>query len=466
MTAKVEVKKVLGKFQTRVPWVPGQVGDLAGNIEAGGGLIYVTVSGQVMTAYRGNAPAILGTWVKLGYNPHDPHILRVLEYYFPPDKQMPQGAMLGSHAEAHRWMAENGGTDPLWVELRQFMPFRVGAGGGLTIVVYRGVAWRNGQFVATEPTDVFDLTSYVPTDDSDARYLLVYLDEDGGVAFSAGTIVASKEDLTLADIPTPQIRWKPLAAIRLYAGMTEIVEQRRYTDILDVRFPEWVGGEPGGVFFGSDGYELDQDVNTFKWANADKKLFLGYPSIPIDSPTPSVLNALRLAIISQNSSDPGGLGFLRYGIQPFLSSYRANGTIASPSNLADADVMFRQSGSGYPVTDASASSRYQFNWLADGDWDGSSQGTALEVWLTKVGTTTLARVLRWVGDGLLKLFGTQAGVELPEVAAAATPSENRLSIQAMDDGNGNTVLVTKDADGNEQIKSSLAFALKVAAYRG
>lgn len=203
--------------------------------------VYYRIGEQVGVAYNNRVPALRDLAVFIGKDPLQPHIEQVLGMrpaarYSEDD--IPSSATQ-EHAETHRYMGSGlrGGTDPLWVELRQFMPFRATAAGDLAIYVHRGILWTGSAWETYETSDTIDLADELPTGDSKACYVLVTIDTSGDVITTTGSQV-DQADLGLDDIPAaPADTAMVLAAVRLYTGQTEIVEARTDTDIIDLRYP-------------------------------------------------------------------------------------------------------------------------------------------------------------------------------------------------------------------------------------
>lgn len=102
----------------------------------------------------------------------------------------------------------------------------------LTVQVYGSVVIIGSSFVNVQ-NQVVDLTSSQPV--NGARYILFQYDENGVVTTKNGSIVESKEILTLADIPTPDQGNIPFGAVRIAEAQTE------FTYLQDFVYPFGVG---------------------------------------------------------------------------------------------------------------------------------------------------------------------------------------------------------------------------------
>jgi hypothetical protein len=250
------IRKYFARKQDKLSALPGFLGNDGGTVVVPNrpNYVYARIPGYpVAEVYNNRVAPLADLPVLIGTDPLQPAITQVLgvraiaRYGEDGETISP----LQAHASTHRWMGDGpgGGSDVLWTELRQFLPWRLGPGGGLTVHVYRGVGYINGAWQQVAPASTIDLSSYVPTADDKARYVLITIDTSGAVTATAGTEVA-QTDFGLDDIPAhPADTAYVLGAVRLYTGQTEIVEARTDTDIVDLRFPMWHTHE---------GYALDQ----------------------------------------------------------------------------------------------------------------------------------------------------------------------------------------------------------------
>lgn len=131
------------------------------------------------------------------------------------------------------------------VHLQQFLPLRVFPISEMTIGIYPGIIWGSAGWAVVGETNVFgmpvpkmiDLLPELPVTADKSRFVLITIDDTGQVIKTAGAEVASST-IALSDIPTaPANTNVVLSAVRLYAGQTQITENRTGTDIIDLRFP-------------------------------------------------------------------------------------------------------------------------------------------------------------------------------------------------------------------------------------
>ena len=225
--------------------IPAVLGNGAGtvNVPNRPGWCYARLDGQDMPvqAYNQVVAAIDDTPVWVMRDPtSDTGVLQVVGVRV---VETQSGSTYGipSHADTHRWMAANGGNDPVMVEMRQIMPLRITA-DGLTVNVYPGVI-PNGDTWQSVGAQSLDLSGDVPTTAGNARFVLIYVDDAGTLTGLAGAESASP---TWTDIPALPDGGIALAVVYLYEGQTAIRETRTATDIMDVRWPQKPPSSSGG----------------------------------------------------------------------------------------------------------------------------------------------------------------------------------------------------------------------------
>jgi hypothetical protein len=266
------VKERFGVKQDVVRPVLGVLGDGAGVVVVPGrtNYVYVRIGDTVTEVFNIRVAPNHGQRVMCGYDPLDPSIFQVLSLQGATVESsgLPLGGSGYAPASRYRWMADGGGEDPLFVELRQFMPVRMGPGSGVTVDIYPGfVHLTSGSWVQVEATS-FDLSTEVPTTADKAVLVLVYIDGDGDPAFLTGSEV-DYADLVLSDLPEPPAAAEyVLGAVRLVTGQTGIREGRSNTDIVDLRFPMFHKHNFGELVF--DGTAINGGINMFSYGSLVK----------------------------------------------------------------------------------------------------------------------------------------------------------------------------------------------------
>ena len=232
---------------------PGRLGNNYGTVKVpdAENLVYVRVAGKgTVRAFNNVSDYQYGRAVIVGYSKEDPDKLQVLSV-----RTSQSGGIGGGSgtqfapASRYRWMDLAGGEDPVYIELRQFMPLRPGMGGGMNLQISRGIV-RTSTGFALFPTQNVDLTSYIPTTSGKAALVLVTIDD------SATIICTKSSEEDIVDIPNLAIPTPPtgtirvLAAVRVYVDQTDILEARTNTDLVDLRFADYVisGGSGASAF--------------------------------------------------------------------------------------------------------------------------------------------------------------------------------------------------------------------------
>ena len=275
------------------------LGDADGNVAVDGrvGWVYARLEGSdvALQAYNQTVASIADSPVWIERIPAVDGVLQIISTRAVTAQSGDEaaGGVYGipSHANTHRWMAADGGSDPVMVELRQWMPLRVTPTGGLTVKVYPGVL-PDGDTWQSVPEQTLDLTSYVPAAAGQARLVLLYLTSAGIFSASAGTAKAAP---TWNDIPAlPDDSWS-LAIVYLEYGQTEITESRTQTDLMDLRWPQ----PPDGA------NAIHDNVNNEIYAITEKPLPVGADILLIEDSADSY-SKKRVQIENLPSSGAGG----------------------------------------------------------------------------------------------------------------------------------------------------------------
>lgn len=212
--------------------VPAVLGDLEGNVDAGGSRVYARLdNGYVIVALNYVAPLIFDLHVLVGRNKAQPgyfQVISVRETYVNPASDF-----VKYHHEQHEYP----NADTVWVDRKQLMPLTilVSNAAGFVVRVFGDVALTANGIQVIDNQDV-DLSSYVPA--TGAKYVSVEVDDDGVISVNDGTAVGSPELLTEADIPAPAVGKYFLGYVMLYEAQAELSN-----DDVRVAFP--LNGNPG-----------------------------------------------------------------------------------------------------------------------------------------------------------------------------------------------------------------------------
>lgn len=157
---------------------------------------------------------------------------------------------LPRHGAMHSFNPDAPGLDPVWIWSRQFTPMLgvpSGSSASMNVLVYPGTLYYDNRWIYAGMTGTADLSAYKPTG-TDARMLLVYLDQDGnpqvesGLSFDASFTGTQQVYPYLPAMPTAGL--VPIAGVRLVSGTSNVSWDNMY----DLRqFLHW------GVFTGTAG---------------------------------------------------------------------------------------------------------------------------------------------------------------------------------------------------------------------
>jgi len=243
MKAKKRLRTQLNKYQRFGVVIPGTIGDHIHVIDVPGRANYIYVSlsnGEVIEAFNNRVSPILDLPVFVGYDPKEPNLLQVLSVRSGYARYGDGGVSMPSvpeHHETHEWMANPGGNDVVFAQLRQFMPLRpTPLSTGVALNIYRSVGYLNNQWLQFTGSTI-DLAPFIPT--TGTRFVLIYEGADGLPSATAGTSRDSYSLLGMDDIPQPIPGTLPIAVARVYFRQQVLYETNDYTDLIDLRFPMW-----------------------------------------------------------------------------------------------------------------------------------------------------------------------------------------------------------------------------------
>lgn len=231
-----------------------QLGNLQGEIKADKqNNVYVTLmDGEVMTVLNQSVPN-LRMYVLIGYRNNRLQVLRSLNaFHIPTQPDIPD--------HNHTWGES---TNPTFVRGEQHLPGLVVPADNIA-VFFKGWTYFINQIYIPVFEQTIPLAAYVPNEG--ALFALLEVDGNGVISVLTGNVVASREVLRYADIPTPSSNKSPLGcAVKLYAGQSRVMQGLSYsaTDVIDLR---WTGYSSGGS--GSFISDWDNIQNLPTWIKA------------------------------------------------------------------------------------------------------------------------------------------------------------------------------------------------------
>lgn len=400
------------------------LGDSNGTVKADneGHVNIILANGVVLIVHNERVPLIPRLPVLVGYDESRPKLLQILgarDVY--PGSPLPT---LPNHGGDHTWPSH----DTSWVTGQQILPGLSIPATGVAIsfigfVYFLEGSYRYlGNYLEADGSQI-DLTSYIPTDG--ANWLLIEVDVDGVLSYTAGATVLNRDTLKVSDIPAPTTGKKALVAVKMYVGQTEIINSEFDTDLADLR---WAGYATGGGVGVLDPYRVvttDVDGNIQSapafWYDRYPADFAGQSFHGRDDLRPSGNNAEVQANTDESTQKHmwSISSTLTHGND--IDFYRGqNDGTDQPAKVLDNMVIGRIRGKGYynNVGDTAllSSSQVTMEFVSTGDWDTTSRPTEIQFYTTPIGSTT--RTLRGritdSGDFDLEAGGefTIAGVPL------------------------------------------------------
>ena len=274
-------RKFKNKFEKKqdVPYtISGLLGNGAGivKVPSRSNYVYVRLAGAgVAEVFNNRVQNTFDLPVICGYDPVDPQRFQVLSIQGATTDAVGSSLVFGSGyapSERYRWMFPGGGQDPLFVELRQWLPLRITPTGGMKFIVHNQVIWTGTTWMVFGGSTETDLTSLIPATAGKCLMVLISINILGEIVATAGTEV-DIADLAVTDIPdAPEGTVYVLGAIRLYNGQVAIQEARTNTDVVDLRFPQIAGSGSGGGSL--PGVDIDLGSFAVDTANIDGGSFV------------------------------------------------------------------------------------------------------------------------------------------------------------------------------------------------
>ncbi len=383
------------------------------------GHVYVILqTGVVLIVHNEVVPLIPRLPVICGYTADKPKLLQVLRardvYVGSPLPVLP------NHGTLHTWPK----LDTTYVAAQQILPGLAFGGSAVSLRMVGFIYYLDGwKSVSNYDEDnEIDLSSYIPT--VGANWLLLEIDSSGVISYTAGAVVGSRLSLTIADIPEPTPGKKPLVAVKVYAGQTEIINTATDTDIADIRFGGFASGggvpllDPNRVVFTDDDGVLATGSFWYNRYNVD---YLGQSYHGFDTPRVSGNNAEVQTNHDESTTKTVIVLSDNIAHFPGFVSIRGGWDGADPTKVLDGMLLntFRGAGFYHEAGDPAAqgNSTAVINLIATGDWDATSRPAEIWFYTTPVGGTTRQLRGRFTDGGDLDLEPggqfTIGGVPLP-----------------------------------------------------
>jgi hypothetical protein len=315
-----------------------------------------------------------------------------------------------------------GGIEPLNIDSEQILPWLVipDASNPFAIDIYAAVGFSDSSWVlptSTSPT-ILDLTSYVPS--SGAYVVAVYMNGDGSFSVNnSGATTASIVSLATANFGVVPSGKQAVCFVRLFAGQTNIRQdvKNNYTDIIDIRFVNTIGGSGGGggTPGGSDTYVQVNKTgafygdNNFIYLYASRNWILNWAGV-----TPYNLSNDDVHFAAEGDSPAFAAWIFYSGLSPtattgarFIAT-AARGTKASPTALQAGDSI---GGLSFKPFDGVLSGGNMSNLRTNAQIVGrvlnnqssTDHSTEIDIYTTPSGTATEVLAVTIKNDGSLDM---------------------------------------------------------------
>lgn len=376
------VEERLGKKENKVY---ADLGDYAGVVETGKPYqVYArNRAGEVIKVYNYSVPNIPGLKVEIG-RAGGQNAWQVIGYRN--SYQNPSIPNVADHNSQHRYL-------PVYRD--QLVPLMFLPTTDAFVIQIYGAAVIVDNAWAIVENQTLDLTSYVPT--AGALYVTLQYDNAGVVSVVVGSTLESKEILQVSDAPPADANHILFGAVRLYDGQAELDRENDFLYPFNVSGVSATGGlptlDPNRVVVTNaagdivvDGYlYYDTITHEMRLGDINGVPFAGGKSFQL------IADGLSPAF----TGTAFGSSFA-----PFLSFFKADGTLASPTNVKSGQVLGRVRARGHDGVGWS-NTQGEIRFVAAADWSGTSHPINLEFHTTPSGSTTLTKIFTIQHDGVV-----------------------------------------------------------------
>ena len=305
---------------------------------------------------------------------------------------------IGPHNMLHEWGAA--GTDIVRTWGDVFMPWKVEPTTGFTVRVYRAAFYASTGWLPAGTQDIV-ITPWT-TGAGSGKYVLLSTSTLGAVTVTYGTSVqADYNNLTVADIPALPTGDRPLFAIRLFEGQTQLAYNPSLTDFIDLRHMQGIATITPGVLptFTANRLLITDGSGVI---GTDSNLYYSNKQIIMGAVTVPATNPIALHLVAEGTGATYDNWVCSDTDAPYYVAHRARGTIATPGALALNDVLMYIRGRGY---DGSwTGSRAGLSLVADGTWDATHHPTRIDFSATTNGSSaSMGVVATMYGSGVLNI---------------------------------------------------------------
>lgn len=143
----------------------------------------------------------------------------------------------------------------------------------------------------------------------------------------------------------------------------------------------WTSGIMGSVLFVDGAGLITQDNNSLFWDATNKRLGVGTNASILAKVHTVSTNGVDSGVFVDSFSSTASNGASIIG-------RRAEGTQGSPTAVLSGDLLSSWGGRGYGATGFPSANRSKIHFMASENWSDTVQGSRIEFFTTKIGTTT------------------------------------------------------------------------------
>lgn len=373
------IEERFGKTESKIY---AELGDYNGVVETG--VAYQVYArdrvGQVIRVYNYSVPNVAGLKVEIGRVAGQGtwQVIGARNAY-----QNPSLPNIPSHDSLHRYL-------PIYRD--QILPLMfLPTDDPFVIQIFGSVVVVDNVWAFVD-NQTLDLTSYVPA--AGALYVTLQYDTSGVVSVVTGSTKASKEILVIADVPAAAANHILFGAVRLYDNQETL---DRSNDLL---YPFNVSGVSTGglppldadrIVVTDPAGDLTTDESLYYDTVNNEIVFGDISGVPAHGS--KVFQAVGDGISPALLATAYGSSFA-----PFLTFFKADGSLATPTNVKSGQVIGRVRARGYDGS-AWSNTQAEIRFVAAADWSGTSHPINIEFYTTDIDSTTLTLRLTIYSDG-------------------------------------------------------------------
>lgn len=345
----------------------------------------------------------------------------------------PLGSEVTEHN--HTW-GESG--NPAYMRDENIVTFNLSPiNGQLVVQLIGGPYWLDDGWHLCRNQDI-DMTSDIPAAGDGANWVLIEVDVTGTIVKTPGDPFASRDLLTIENLPALNPDNYFIGAIKVYEGQITIRKNRKETDIFNPKFST-IGNFQGGG--GLPTLDADRLV-----ATDPTGLIATYPGLRYDSILNYIImgeGALPFSPLKNDHVQIGeGDSVGRWELvlsdaltdSAFDTVIRGGGLPGVETKVLDGMVFKRvlRARGFYDSVGGISDTQGEIRVVADGDWSSTSQPVRFEFWGTPVGSDTAVLYLTIKSNGDIDIASGKAylinGAAIPHTTLGSIGTNSHATI--------------------------------------